>query len=144
MTNNIFDSRMGDATAYMVFYIVIPVLITLFSLHVFPTDLVSGVYCYVTILVSALNGIYDGANRWRSGIKSRRNAKIFAILVFNGIVAVYCLYVIFSVLIMNKMDCRNDCILFFYGGTCFIAIWDFVASFLKDMTLKKEIGGVSV
>ena len=144
MTNNIFDSRMGDAAAYMVFYIVLPVLITFFSLDAFPTDLVAGVYCYVTILVSALNGIYDGANRWRSGIKSRRNAKILAILIFNGIIAVYCLYIIFSVLIMKKMDCRNDCILFFYGGTCFVAIWDFIASFLKDVTLKKEIGGVSI
>lgn len=144
MTNNIFDSRMGDATAYLAFYVVIPVLITFVSLRVFPTDLVSGVYCYVTILVSVLNGIYDGANRWRSGIKSRRNAKILAILIFNGIVAVYCLYVFFSVLIMHKMECRNDFILLVYMGTCVVATWDFVASFLKDVTLKKEIGGASI
>lgn len=142
--NNIFDSRVGDATGYLAFYVVIPVLITVMSLRVFPTKLVSGVYCYVTIFVNVLNGIYDGANRWRSGIKCRRNAKILAILFFDGIVAVYCLYVIFSVLIMNNMDCRNDCILFVYVGTCFIAIWDFVASFLKDVTLKKEIGGATI
>ncbi len=144
VTNNIFDSRRGDATAYLFFYVVIPVIITFISLHVFPTDLVSGVYCYVTILVSVLNGIYDGANRWHSGIKSRRNAKIFAILVSNGIIAVYCFYVIFSVLIIKNMDCRSDFILFFYGITCAVAGWDFVASFLKDVTLKKEIGGASV
>lgn len=144
MTNNIFNSKMGDATAYLVFYVIIPILITFMSLRVFPTDLVSGVYCYVTILVSLLNGIYDGANRWCSGVKSRRNAKILAIFIFNGIVAVYCLYIIFSVLIMEKMDCRNDCILFFYVGTCLVAGWDFVVSFLKDVTLSKEIGGTSI
>lgn len=144
MSDNIFDSRMGDATAYLVFYVVIPVVITFVSLRVFPTDLTSGVYCYVTILVNVLNGIYDGSGRWLSGTKSRRNAKIFAIFIFDGIVAVYCLYVVFSVLIMNKIDCRNDCILFSYVGTCCVASWDFVASFLKDVTLKKEIGGANI
>jgi len=135
---------MGDATAYMVFYVVIPIIITFISLRVLTTDLVSGIYCYVTILVSVLNGIYDGANRWRSGIRSRRNAKIFAIWIFNGIVAVYCIYVILSVLIIKKTDCRNDYILLSYIGTCFVAIWDFVASFLKGVTLKKEIGGANI
>jgi len=144
VSNNIFNSRRGDATAYLVFYVVIPIIITVISLHIFPTDLISGVYCYVTILVSVLNGIYDGANRWYSGVKSRRNAKILVILVSNGIVSIYCLYVIFSVLIMKKMDCRNDFILFFYGGTCVVAGWDIIASFLKDVTLKREIGGADV
>lgn len=142
MNNNIFNFKIEDATAYFVFYVVIPIIVTYISLKVFPSDITSGVYCYVTILVSILNSMYDGAGRWRSGTKSRRNAKIFAIWVCDAIVGVYCLYVIFSVLIMNNMNCRQDWILFTYGGAVSVVLWDMGTSFLQNITLKKEIGGV--
>ena len=141
MNNNIFNRKIGDSTAYLIFYVIIPVLVTYLSLKVFPSDLTSGVYCYVTILVSILNSMYDGAGRWRSGTKSRRNAKILVIWLSDGVVGIYCLYVIFSVLIVHNINCRQDWILLAYGGAVLVALWDMGVSFLKDITLKKEIGG---
>lgn len=144
MNDNIFNFKIGDAVAYFVFYVIIPVLVTYISLKVFPSDITSGLYCYVTILVSILNNVYDGAGRWRSGIKSRRNAKVLTIWVSDGVVGIYCLYVIFSVLIVNNMNCRQDWLLFAYAGVVSVALWDMGTSFLKDITLKKEIGGTVV
>ena len=59
--SNIFYYRKGDGAAYLVFYIFIPVVVTAVSLLAFPENNISMVYCYVTILVSALNSIYDSA-----------------------------------------------------------------------------------
>lgn len=139
MNSNIFNFRIGDATAYLVFYIVIPVVVTYITLRVLSTDMVSGVYCYVTILVSILNGIYDAANRWNVGIKGIRNTKIFVIYLSNGVVGIYCLYIIFYMLIMHEMGPRPDMILFAYLGTCFVAIWDAASAFVKDMSLKDAV-----
>lgn len=144
MANNIFGTSKGDASAYIMFYIIIPVLITFISLRAFPSDIISGVYCYVTIFVSATNGIYDGANRWLHEQKCRKNAKISVIFVCNIFVMIYCLYIIFSVLIQNQMPPRCDILLIVYIGTCLVACWDFGSLWLKDVTLKKEIGGVSL
>lgn len=141
-SNNIFDFKIGDATAYLVFYGIIPVLVTYMSLRVFPSDITSGVYCYVTILVSVLNAIYDGAGRWRGGIKCRRNAKIFAIWFSNAIVGVYCVYITFSVLMVKNTECRRDGWLFAYGIAAAVALWDAGVAFARNITLKKEIGGV--
>lgn len=144
--SNIFGFRMGDATAYLAFYIVIPIVVTYISLGVLSPDAVSGAYCYMTILVSVLNGIYDAGNRWNVGTRCKRNTKLFVICLSNSIVAVYCLCIIFCVLIMHRLGSRYDWILLAYLGTCFVAIWDIAASFLKDMSLQdtimeKGIGG---
>lgn len=49
-----------------------------------------------------------------------------------------------GVLIVNNIDCRQDWILFAYGGAVSVALWDMGVAFLKDITLKKEIGGTVV
>lgn len=45
---------------------------------------------------------------------------------------------------VNNIDCRQDWILFAYGGAVSVALWDMGVAFLKDITLKKEIGGTVV
>ncbi len=139
MNSNIFSFKLGDATAYLIFYIVILVMVTYISLRVQSADIVSRTYCYVTILISVLNGIYDAANRWKRGIKCRCNTKLFVIFLSNGIIILYCLYIIFYVLIIHKIGYRFDAILLAYLGTCSVAIWDAAAVFLKDMSLKDAI-----
>ena len=76
ISENIFDFRKGDSIAYFALYVLVPVIITWVSLKTLSTDDVSIIYCYMTILISALNSIYDGANRWNSKYKSIRNARI--------------------------------------------------------------------
>lgn len=76
MNNNIFEGRIGDDTAYFAFHVVIPIVITTVSLSVPSTEPISNIYCFVTILASIFNGIYDAGNRWRPNERSRRNLKL--------------------------------------------------------------------
>lgn len=141
MHNNIFEGRIGDSAAYFAFYVVIPILITIVSLNARSTELIADVYCFVTILVSVFNGIYDAGNRWHGNEKSRRNLKLALIMLFNSVVAIYCLYVIFLALIAHDISLRCDLILLSYSGTCIIAVWDLGKSFLNGIALKNDNGG---
>lgn len=146
INNNIFHFRKADAAAYLLFYIVLPVTITYLSLEVLSTDISATVYCYVTIFVSTLNNLYDAANRWDYGTKTVRNSKIIFMYVFDIIVAIYCVYIIMSLLIVEELDCRKDWLLCAYIVTCLIALWDIVATFARETVLTKTIsngnGGV--
>lgn len=136
--HNIFDSKNTDAALYLVFYLFFPIAITAISLWTFPDNVVSGIYCYVTILVSALNGIYDATNRWNGAVKSIRNTKVFIIFLSNGIVAAYCICVILFALLQNRI-CRCDWLLLAYMGTCVVSIVDFSAAISKNIALREEI-----
>jgi len=142
VNSNIFHSKKGDAVAYLIFYISFPIAITYLSLKVFPEDVTSGVYCYVTFLVSILNNLYDAANRWDYGAKTKRNSKIFFMYVFDVIAGIYCLYIVLSVLVTHDFGYRNDIILCAYIVTCLIALWDIVATFARETTLTKAIADV--
>jgi len=139
---NIFEGKMLDSALYFVFYIFVPVVVTIFSLKEFPTETVSGIYCYVSILVSSLNGIYDATNRWRRE-KSFRNTKIFAIGLCNAVVALYCFAVIVSTLVAKSVNFRWDWILIVYIGTIVIALSDALASVSQYVAWKEQIGGAS-
>lgn len=134
--NNMFKFKVGDATAYFVLYIIIPVVITAISLKTLSTDNLSVIYCYITIFISAANCIYDGANRWDSTTKSVLNTKIFIIFISNTVIAVYCLCVILYILISNNI-CRSfDKVLFVYFFTVFVSLFDVVACFVRKMAFK--------
>lgn len=139
VSDNIFNSKNSDAVLYLVFYLFIPIVITYISLRTFSDNIVSGIYCYVTILVSALNGIYDATNRWDGTAKSVRNTKIFMIFLSNGVVAAYCVFVVLSVLISQSMVCRCDWILLAYGGTCLVSMWDFVGAVSKNLAIREVV-----
>ena len=141
MNNNIFEGRIGDATAYFAFYVVIPIVITTVSLSVPSTEPISNIYCFVTILVSIFNGIYDAGNRWRPNERSRRNLKLSIIMLSKSLIAIYCLYVIFAALITQELPKRWDYAFFAYLGTCVVAIWDLGASFWKNVSWTDENGG---
>lgn len=127
-----FNFRKGDAGAYMALYIVLPILITSLSIK-YPADNIATVYCYLTIFVSAVNGIYDAANRWVG--RTFRNFKLFIIIVGCAAVCIYTAYVIFSLLI-TKAVTKFDGILFVYLLVLLIALPDFIACFAKDIAYK--------
>ncbi len=134
---NIFSFKKGDGVAYLTFYIILPIIITGISLYSFPPDVAAGIYCYVTILISALNCLYDAGNRWLSGEKSKRNAKLFIIMCFLVIVAVYCLVVILGTLIAKDGWLRIcDWLLFAYVLANVIALVDIVECFTPDIAWK--------
>lgn len=135
---NIFDYKKFDGVAYLVFYILIPVIVTVVSLEVLSTEDIAVAYCYMTIMISSLNCIYDAGNRWNSGNKSIRNTKIFLMCISNVIICAYCFCVIMYILIgldIEKMY-RCDWILLTYFVVIAIAIYDIVGCFAKDMALK--------
>lgn len=141
--NNIFGFRKGDGSAYLTLYIIIPVIMTVVSLSSLPRDNVSIIYCYVTIFISAVNGIYDGALRWDASKKSIYNAKILLIFISNMIVAVYCMYVFLYILIQRNTGCRMDYILLIYILTITVAFFDVVSCFMRGVAwtdcLKREV-----
>lgn len=129
ITNNIFDFRKGDASAYMVLNFIIPFLITYHSIGVLSGS-IEIVYCYLTVLISAISCIYDAANRWVG--KSFKNAKLFIVLVSCASVCVYAAYIVFSVLITKSVS-KFDWILLLYLFVLLVALPDAIASFVKDM-----------
>ena len=136
---NIFAQSKVDGLAYFFLYVVIPVAITYISLSTFSNNTVSATYCYVTIFVSALNYIYDAANRWIPKEKTIRNTKLFIVIASSGIIMIYCIYIISSALITNRVVTRYDGILLVYGLTVIIALIDLVACAFSEMASKELI-----
>lgn len=132
--DSIFNFRKADGIAYFVFYILIPCLVTSFSLMSYPDGHVERVYCYVSILISALNCIYDAFNRWTE-CRSRKNAKLFVIILGAGIITVYCFVMIFSMLLLEDDRLRHDGFLISYFLVIVIALVDIVGCFMKDIAL---------
>lgn len=144
VNGNIFNYKKGDGVAYLVFYIFIPVVVTAVSLIAFPQDDISAIYCYVTILISALNSIYDGANRWLYGVKSTRNTKLFLIYISDFFVSGYCIVVIIYMLVAKNADIRFDWALLAYFLAVVTAGFDVVGCFAKDMALLNCVSGEGV
>lgn len=98
LKNNIFNSKTGDAIAYFFFYMLIPVFVTVISLNILSTDIIETAYFYITILISALNCIYDATNR-KTDKKSVRNLKLLLMNASSVIVSCYCMFEILYLLI---------------------------------------------
>lgn len=134
--NNIFHCSKGDGVAYLVLYIIIPVLITTLSLaNMSKTDKVAEIYCYISIMISAFNCIYDGANRWDKG-KSIRNTKIFLIHMCNGIIALYCIAEVLQMTLLGNVLFENEYIFLIYFIAIAIALHDIYMCFGQDLVWK--------
>lgn len=133
--NNIYNYRKADSIMYMVFYIIIPVMVTALSLFFFPDMETAAAYSYMTILVSALNCIYDAYNRWVSNKKTVVNTKLAVMIIPLVVVAVYCFFEVMYILLAQKADCRMDWILCIYFVTIGVALFDFVPCFASEMSL---------
>lgn len=133
--NNIYDLNKRDGILYLIFIILIPVIITYISLKSFPSDRTAAVYCYLSILISALNSLYDITNRWKYKQRSMVNTKLFIMALPIIIVIAYCMYGVFCNLLTPNMNNRSDIWLYTYFLTIGIAIGDILACFAQDMVL---------
>lgn len=140
INGNIFKYNKVDSGAYFFFYILIPIIVTIVSLQVSTKDYTAIAYCYLSILISTFNCLYDSGNRWVAE-KSIINAKLFSMMLSNVIVAGYCLVVIFCILVLNDESCRNDKILYIYMVSAAIATGDIAACYFKDMALYSCLKG---
>lgn len=137
VNENIFNFKKGDGVAYLVFYIFVPVAMSWFSLlQVVSSDNVSVIYCYVTILVSAMNCIYDAANRWSGNTKRGKNIKLFVIMSSTAVTAGYCIFEIFALMITKSAELRNDYFFLIYLVTIVVAFMDIIGCFATDMAWK--------
>lgn len=130
---NIFNFKKADGVAYLIFYIIIPCLVTVFSLLDYPSDSNARIYCYVSILISALNCIYDAFNRWVNNQKTLKNGKLFFMMIGASIIVIYCFFIIFSMLLIDNADYRQDSFLLAYFLVIVIAISDIVCCFTKEI-----------
>lgn len=130
--NNIFNFNKVDAVAYLFLYILIPFFITVLSLLDYPSDSKAQIYCYLSILINALNCTYDAFNRWVNE-KSLKNKKLFAIVIGSLVIVGYCLFIILSMLLIEHKQYRCDYWLLAYFIVVFIAIVDCVCCFTKEI-----------
>jgi len=141
INGNIFRNNKVDGTLYLFFYIIIPVLVAIISLKVSDSEHTAIVYCYLSILISTFNCLYDSGNRWISGKKTFHNVKLFLMMVSNIVIAIYCLFVIFYVLILKDIGCRIDWILCIYLISMTIASIDIISCYVKDMAIYSCLEG---
>ncbi|MCM1225330.1 MAG: hypothetical protein NC548_63870 [Lachnospiraceae bacterium] len=133
---NIYNYKKLDGILYAVFYIIFPVTITAWSLYAFPSDFAAGVYCYLTILIGALNCLYDAINRWQDE-KSIINVKLLIMIMSISIVAIYCLVVILGMLLTSNVGKRIDGLFFVYFIVIIMALFDLGCCFVSDLTMRK-------
>ena len=133
--NNIYNHRLTDCMLYLILYIIIPIIITGVSLYSLDNSVAPAVYCYLTIFISAANCIYDAINRWKHDEKSVINTKIVIIILFTGIVFVYCIFEIISILILEKVEFRFDCFLWAYFGAVIVVLIDIASCFAKNLAI---------
>ena len=136
---NIYNYNKADSVAYLVLYLLIPVIITVISLSELPKDNIARLYCYITILISVFNSIYDSFGRWNSNNKSVRNTKLFLIVLSNVFVAIYCIFIIMEILISSNLKCRFDEFLCVYFIAIIVSLFDIGACFFKDMAFRQCI-----
>lgn len=134
---NIFRFRKVDAVFYFFLYILAPILLTAISLWTLNADnIAKSEYCFLTIIISAFNCMYDCFNRWDSTEKSIVNTKLFIIGVSTIVIIVYCIvkcFVGLSAGNINVVHC--DWILWIYLFPSLIALIDIIACFIKNMAL---------
>lgn len=133
---NIYGHKKLDGILYFIFYIIIPVVITAWSLYAFPSDIAAGVYCYLTIFISALNCLYDAINRWQ-GVKSIVNVKLIIMIISITIVGIYCFAVILGMLLTKSIAHRVDGVLCVYFVIVVVAMSDLFCCFASDLTMRK-------
>lgn len=119
--NNIFNLRLGDALGYFVFYIAIPTIVTVLSLIGLSDEAIHGVYCYISIIVSAGSAIYDNLLRLNVEEKSKRNFKLILMLASEAVVWLYCFFEILAISMLNTMSYRCDLFLTIYIIAIFVA-----------------------
>lgn len=138
-SNNIFGTRKLDGSLYFVFYIFIPIVITGISLTINYEEKYQAAYCYVTILVSAFNSIYDATNRWTQ-TKSLKNLKLLIVMFSTAIIAGYCIFVIIYFFMNGNIVDRLNWIFLFYIIAIVVSVCDIVALYTSDIAF---INGVN-
>lgn len=140
---NIFDFRLGDSIAYFCLYILVPVIITTVSIMDISDSPAPAAYCYLSILVSALNSIYDNFLRWTPKDEPTfKNAKLLCLLIPNLVVGAYCLIEVFVILATQSVIIRFDVLLLVYAISIFVAAGDFIHCVIKrvvEMCCIKEL-----
>ena len=91
--DNMFKYNKVDGGAYFALYLVIPVIVSYISLQVAKQSL-EITYAFLSILITALNCIYDAYNRWNRESKSIVNLKLTVMGICLAGVSAYCFYVI--------------------------------------------------
>ena len=136
--NNIFNDYWMDAVCYLFLYIFIPIVVTYFAMKVTENTTSGRVYFYTTVLISALNCLYDAFNRRRSGMKSVKNTKLILLSIPVIIAAGYCIIEILHVLIVGVKESYPDELLCIYFISAAIVVIDFLPTMLSKFVLVDE------
>lgn len=138
--DNMFKFKKGDGGAYFFLYLAFPVIVSYVSLKVSGEPL-SIAYSYLSILISALNCIYDAANRWNMESKSIINTKLFILIFLLALISIYCIYIIVGNLLVWSEIVYFNWIFFAYYVIVVVALIDIAACFGRDMALVARVKG---
>ena len=126
MDDNIFSNGIIDGLAYFILYFIIPVAIIVVDWHsTSGQNFISG-YAYFSMLVCVSNCIYDAANRQVKDQSCILNTKLRFGMITNGVVAIYCLFMVLSALFTGTISVRCDTIFAFFGFHIIFTIIDFI------------------
>lgn len=139
---NIFQRRKWDGITYAILYIVVPVFSTLVTLLNIQNTERALAYCYLTILISIANCIYDASGRWRKK-QPFLNLKLTIIIVMNILIGLYCFFEFLMILVGGNFAYRFDWFLAFYLVAVIVAVFDFVLCFSGDFAIKTPVDKVA-
>lgn len=135
--NNIYKLNKRDGIFYLLCNILIPVMVTGFSIGEDSLDGISIVYLYLSILISAVNIIYDITNRWKSKRKCLINTKLFIMALPVFIIIGYCMFEMFYIISTKQVGYRYDNLLYIFFITIAVALFDIFACFRQDMAFEE-------
>lgn len=138
LKDNLFRFRVWDAGAYFFLYLLIPVIISYVSLKT-AREQPEIIYSYLSILISALNCIYDAANRWNTESKSIINLKLLVMIIVLAVISAYCIYMIIAKLLNLSGGIFFDEIFYVYYIIAAIAIVDIMVCLGRGVALKAYI-----
>lgn len=136
--NNIFENSKRDAGIYLFVYVILPIFAIVFTIaKKSNNNLLAYSFCYLSIMINAFECLYDITNRW-SREKSIKNAKLFWMAIPVIIIIIYSLSQFIGTLMMEKVLFNFDWIFISYSITIFIALFDGIRCFSRDITLSNN------
>ena len=134
--SNMFLFRRWDGLCYIFFYIIIPIVLALIGLHTSQNDAALA-NCYLSIVISALNCLYDTFGRWNDNMPTKK-IKLSVIMFCCFVVFTYAFIQFAAGLAGDIQAFRNDMILCMYAPAVIIGALD-AGSLLSRTDALKEL-----
>lgn len=135
--SNIFRFKRWDGIAYSIFYMIIPIALT-FAGMVSSKDNLAIANFHLSVIINALNCIYDAFGRWDDNMPVKK-CKLIVIIGCCAVLFMYSLLCLAVTLSGNAFAFRYDGILYLYLPAVVVAATDIIALTGRAEALKEII-----